>query len=122
MKTKSERGRAALVSLFAIALSMSSVSCKDTLRAKAQHRELVEQNEALRAEHASLETKLADLRKVMPPASTPKAAAEALAKVSQRDLDAIAKDKATVATQIKGQQERLAALQKEIDEFKALKQ
>lgn len=122
MKTKSERGRATLASIFAIALSVSSVGCKDTLRAKEQHRVLVEQNEALRAEYASLETKLADLRKVMPPGSTPKAAAEALAKVSQRDIEAVAQEKATVANQIKGQQERLAALQKEIDEFKALKQ
>jgi len=122
MKTKSDKLHSTLTSGILAVVCLMSVGCKDTLQLKEQRREVLAQTEALIATSADLDAKLADLRKTLPTASTPKAAAEAMSKVYQQDLDSIAREKALLANRIKAQEERVAALQKEIDDFKALSQ
>ncbi len=106
----------AVLSGILCALMLSS--CKEAEQVQADHAAAMEKLAALRAEYDGLEQKLVDLRKAVPPSSSPMDSAQRMTLSLQRELDILDQQIVTVTRDYEEAQAALDKLRAETEEVK----
>lgn len=104
--------------IFALFCALSLTNCKEAEQLQADHKAALENLAAKRAEYESLEQKLVDLRKAVPPSSSPLESARRMTAALQNELELLDQQLATAA---KDHDEAQAVLKKMSEQTSQIK-